>query len=287
MRGAQPSQDPAPADPVRPSTNSDPLGDARWQAVLTGDYQSNQALRTMRPLFRWLPSAPRCRVCAAPYGAPFGPILNLFGFGPWDKNPAMCGACLRQMEVHLGGAEVELTMLFADLRGSTELAGQMTATEYRGLVNDFYDVATRDIQGSGGMVNKYLGDGVFAIFVPGFSGLDHARRGLEAARHILRDTDAPEYSLTGATPLAVGIGLHTGTAYVGVVGKAGHLVEFTALGEAVNLTERLSSAAAAREILISDDARVAAGPDASGLTRRELLLKGIARPVPAWSNQRS
>ena len=158
----------------------------------------------------------------------------------------MCGACIRRMERHLGGADVELTLLFADLRGSTELAGELTATDYRRLVNGFYAVAARDIEASGGIVNKYLGDGVFAIFVPGFSGSDHAQLGIDAARRILHDTDALARLQPGGKPLAVGIGLHTGTAYVGVLGEAGHLLDFTALGDAVNLTERLSSAAAAR-----------------------------------------
>ena len=135
----------------------------------------------------------------------------------------MCGACIRRMERHLGGADVELTLLFADLRGSTELAGQLTPTAYRSFVNDFYAVAARDIEASGGIVNKYLGDGVFAIFVPGFSGSDHAQRGIDAARRILRDTEAPVPPQPGGNPLAVGIGLHTGTAYVGVLGEAGHL----------------------------------------------------------------
>ena len=195
----------------------------------------------------------------------------------------MCGACIRRMERHLGGADVELTLLFADLRGSTALAGQMTPTDYRSLVNDFYAVAARDIEASGGIVNKYLGDGVFAIFVPGFSGSDHAQRGIEAARRILQDTEAPATLQPGGNPLAVGIGLHTGTAYVGVLGEAGHLLDFTALGDAVNLTERLSSAASAREILISDDAMRAGGGDIRGLTLRELHLKGIDQPVAAWS----
>ena len=87
------------------------------------------------------------------------------------------------------------------------------------------------------------------------------------------------------TPLPVGIGVHTGTAYVGVVGNSGELTDFTALGDAVNVTERLSSAAAARELLISDAALTASGYSTDGLSRRDLELKGVARPVAAWSQR--
>jgi adenylate cyclase len=231
----------------QPTIDHDPEGDARWRAVLTGDYDANPALRGLRPLFRHLPSDPRCKLCFAPYGAPFGPIIRRLGFGPWDKNPSLCGTCLRLMERHLGGAEVELTMLFADLRGSTELAERIPAASYRGLVNSFYAIAARDIKDCGGVINKYLGDGVFALFVPGFSGPDHAQQGIEAARHLLRHTDATLELPVEASPLPLGIGVHTGTAYVGVMGKAGDLLDFTALGDVVNLTQRLSSAAAGRE----------------------------------------
>src|SRR5947208_3456095 len=158
----------------KPPVARDPEGDDRWRAVLTGDYDANPALRGLRPIFRHLPSSPRCKLCFAPYGRPFGPVVRMLGFGPWEKNPSLCGACLRVMERHLGGAEVELTMLFADLRGSTELAEHMRAAAYRGLVNRYYAIAARDIKDFGGVINKYLGDGVFALFIPGFSGPDHA-----------------------------------------------------------------------------------------------------------------
>jgi adenylate cyclase len=84
-------------------------------------------------------------------------------------------------------------------------------------------------------------------------------------------------------PLPVGVGVHTGTAYVGVIGQAGDLTDFTALGDAVNITERLSSEAGARELLVSDAALAASGVDRVRLTRRELRLKGVAAPVVAWS----
>jgi class 3 adenylate cyclase len=70
-----------------------------------------------------------------------------------------------------------------------------------------------------------------------------------------------------------------------VLGQAGELTDFTALGDAVNVTQRLSSVASARELLISDSALVASGERSAGLARRELQLKGVTEPVVAWAER--
>jgi adenylate cyclase len=190
---------------------------------------------------------------------------------------------MRIMEGAQGGAEVELSMLFADLRGSTELAARMSASAYHRLLNGFYAIAARSVEELGGSIDKYLGDGVFALFVPGFAGEDHAMRAIQTARSILVETRESAQLPPEALPLPLGIGVHTGTAYVGVVGQTGDLTDFTALGDAVNLTQRLSSVAAARELIISQAALAASGYLSEGLTLRELTLKGIAGPVSAWA----
>ncbi len=276
----------------RPVTERDPraelpdLGaaaDARWRGVLMGDADHAPGLVRLRRLFRHLPSDPRCKLCYAPYGAPFGPLVGLLGFGRWSKNPSLCGACLRIMERAQGGAEIELSMLFADLRGSTELAAGMSASAYGRLINAFYGTASRTVEARGGSIDKYLGDGLFAVFIPGFAGPDHAARAIDAARQVLRDTSQGLGVSDGTAQMPVGIGVHTGTAYVGVVGRSGDLTDFTALGDAVNVTERLSSVAAARELVVSEDALTASGCSREGLTRREFELKGVAHPVAAWS----
>ena len=272
-------------DPHADLPNPVDEADTRWRAVLVGDASRAPGLIRLRRVFRHLPSDPRCKLCYAPYAAPFGPLVRVLGFGPWSKNPSLCGSCLRIMERLQGGAEVELSMLFADLRESTQLAAGMSASAYSRLLNAFYGVASRAVEGLGGSIDKYLGDGVFALFIPGFAGVDHAGQAIDAARQILRVTEQPRQAVGGAIPLPVGIGVHTGTAYVGVVGNSGELTDFTALGDAVNVTERLSSAAAARELLISDAALAASGYSTDGLTRRDLNLKGVALPVAAWSHR--
>ena len=270
-------------DPRLDLPHVDEQADARWRAILTGDTERAPGLLRLRRMFKHLPSDPRCKLCYAPYAAPFGPVVKLLGFGRWSKNPSLCGSCLRIMERSQGGAEVELSMLFADLRGSTETAARMSASAYHQLLNAFYALASRAVEDRGGSVDKYLGDGVFALFIPGFAGPDHAARAIDAARQILREARDPKALPANGTPLRVGIGVHTGAAYVGVVGRPGDLTDFTAVGDPVNVTERLSSVAAANELLISDAALSASGLAEDGLSGRELELKGVVRPVKAWS----
>lgn len=272
-------------DPHAGLPNPDPAADERWRSVLTGRGTPPPGLARLKFLFRHLPSDPRCKLCYAPYRAPFGPVLGRLGFGRWDKNPSLCGSCLRLMERNQGGAEIELSLLFADLRDSTGLAARMSARDYGQVLNGFYAIAADAIQGLGGTVDKYLGDGIFALFVPGFAGTDHAARAIDAARRILRETATSARIPAAVRPLPVGIGVHTGTAYVGVLGEAGALTDFTAIGDAVNITERLSSVAAAGELLVSDGALKASGYGTSTLDHRDLELKGVADPVPAWSEQ--
>ena len=124
--------------------------------------------RLGRALFRHLPSEPRCKWCYAPYGRPFGPIVRRLGYGPWEQNPSLCDRCLTTMEKHQGGAEIELAVMFADLRGSTQIAARMSPAEYRRLLNIYYGIAAAAVQAPGGIVDKYLGDGVLALFMRGF-----------------------------------------------------------------------------------------------------------------------
>lgn len=270
-------------DPRADLPHPDAKADARWRAVLEGDPTHSPGLARLRRIFRHLPSDPRCKLCYAPYAPPFGPILGALGFGKWPKNPALCGSCLRIMERAQGGAEIDLSMLFADVRGSTELAAGMSPRDYHRLLNGFYRVATHAVEDRNGSIDKYLGDGIFALFIPGFTGPEHAARAIDAGRAILTSAVSAAQTRESGIALPIGIGIHTGPAYVGVVGGGGDLSDFTALGDAVNITERLSSTAIAGELLVSDAALSLSGYPSTGLTRRDLALKGVPHHVTTWS----
>lgn len=281
-------QDPLPAAKPEEASSEylderDPKVDAQWHGVLTGDIKMAPSSRLGRALFRHLPSEPRCKWCYAPYGAPFGPILGRLGYGRWQKNPTLCARCLDTMEKNQGGAEVDLAVMFADLRGSTAIAAGMTAGEYTRLLNTYYGIAGRAVQAHGGIVDKYLGDGVLALFLRGYCDSEPADVAMAAALRILDEVTDHADLPAEQRPLPVGVGVHFGEAYVGIVGQAGQPTNFTALGDAVNVAERISSSAVAGELLISDVAMARVGARPSDAQTRELELRGVAKPVAAWS----
>src|SRR5919112_4403054 len=230
---------------------------------------SDDTARRMRRFWRMLPGGARCKICTSPFGAPFGPVLRLVGKGRWPGNPRYCGGCFREIYAHRGGAEVECTMFFADIRGSTSLAETMRPGEFRTLLDRFYQTAADILVAHEAVVDKFVGDEVVAIFVPAMTGGAHARRAIDAGFALLRATGN---DAAGAWA-PIGIGVNTGTAYVGTVGTAEH-VEFTALGDAVNVTARLASAAAAGEMLVTESAASSAGWMPPVAERRELDLRG-------------
>jgi adenylate cyclase len=195
--------------------------------------------------------------------------MRPLGKRPSDQNPKLCRSCFTFVSSHHGGAEIEVTMLFADIRGSTALAEGMSPTEFRRLLDRFYTVATSVVFDHDGTVDKFVGDELVAIFLPLLSGDDHAKQGVAAATALLRatghaDPDGPW--------VPIGAGVNTATTWFGAVGQGPH-VELTAVGDAMNTTARLSSVAAAGEILVTTAAAAAAGLDPS-LERRRLELKG-------------
>jgi adenylate cyclase len=184
----------------------------------------------------------------------------------------MCNACYDFMARHHGGAEVEGTFLFADVRGSTALAEGMGSTPFRDLLDRFYSTASAAVFDHDGMVDKFVGDELVAMFYPFLAGERHAARAVEAARALLIATGHP------ADPwIPLGAGVHTGSAWVGAVGEGTH-TEITALGDAVNTTARLASVAQAGEILVTTTCADAAGLPGS-LERRSLELKGKELPT--------
>jgi adenylate cyclase len=256
----------------------------QWEYLLSGRFREDNKPSPLR----FIPSNPRCKLCAAPFRAPGGLLLRRFGFEPWEKNPRICGRCFRHLEAeskrcprptgadHVAGAEVELSMLFADVRGSSRLARQMTPSEFTRLMSRFYDVSKEILFSSDAIVEKFVGDEVVGLFVPFMTGPEHAQRAIDTASELLRATghggDEEPWAPLGAA-------VHTGRAFVGIVGSAGSS-DFTALGDPMNITAHLASNAAIGEILVTQDVLGSAGRSAAALERRELSLKG--HPMDAF-----
>ena len=245
-----------------------------FRAVMSGE--SDAALRHRR-LMRRIPSNPRCKQCNVPFGFPGILYSRAIGRAPWPKNPRFCSQCYSFLRQHgIGGAEVTLTSLFADVRGSTALAERLGPREFTRRINRFYKEVGSALLETDGQVDKFVGDGVVGLFIPGMSGMDHANKAIEAARRILR-LSADPYEDGGG--LLIGVGVHTGLAFIGAMGDGGEVDDFTALGDSVNAAARLGDDAAAGEALISAASVAAAGLDIDGLERRHLMLKGREEPM--------
>jgi adenylate cyclase len=242
-----------------------------WYKMLT---EGEPVPRRIYHLHGLLPSDPRCKLCGSPFKGWGGFLMHLMGRDQSRYNPRFCEKC--KVFEHPGGAEVVITMLFADVRGSTKLAEQMSARDFSQLINRFYTVATHVLIQTDALVDRLMGDEAIGLYIPGFAGQEHPRRAIEAAQELLkltghRDPKGPW--------LPVGIGVHTGPAFVGVVGDEESTADFTALGDNVNITARLASEAGTGEILISAATYSAANVNIENLKRRQLELKGRSEPI--------
>ena len=242
-----------------------------WYKILT---EGEPVPRHVYHLLGLLPSDPRCKLCAAPFKSWGGLLMHLLGRDQSRYNPRFCEKC--KVFEHPGGAEITLSMLFADVRGSTTLAERMSAREFSRLINRFYSVASHVLIQSDALVDRLMGDEAIGLFIPGFSGPEHSRRAIEAAQELLRLTGHVDNKVPW---LPVGVGIHTGPAFVGIVGEDASAMDFTALGDSVNVTARLASEAGPGEILISDAAYSAANLAIQDLEHRQLELKGKSEPI--------
>jgi adenylate cyclase len=250
-----------------------------WHSYLTGDYSRLDFLtKAVRQSFRHLPSAPRCLVCNAPFRGLGGILVSLFGFGAGRSsfNPSLCDRCEKLVKHYQVGTEVQLTLLFADVRGSTSLAEEIGASAFHRLINRFYTVSTEILVRTNALVENLIGDEVAAMYVPGIAGPDHARVAVDAAYALLKatghvDPDGPR--------LQVGVGVHTGVGYVGAVGSSQSMSDITVLGDVANTTARLASQAAGGEILVSEETCLAAGYRLDNYETRLLQLKGRSQPI--------
>lgn len=241
----------------------------QWAHVLTDGHAS---LVRARHLFRYLPSAPRCKLCNNPFGGPAGRVLGVAGFRQSRKNPNLCTRCCDSLPS--GGAEVDIAVLFADVRGSTAIGQSAEAAHFAALLNRFYAAATQVLLRHDAVIDKLIGDEVMAFFVKGISGPDYRRRAVQAATDLLA---AIGYGTPEGPWLDVGIGVNAGVAYVGNVGDA--VVDFTALGDPVNTAARLQQGAAGGEVVV---ARGVADDVAAQGTPRTLHLRGHEQPVDAF-----
>lgn len=244
-------------------------------AFLTGRDRPTAALRRV---FSRVPSGPNCKICAAPFGGPGGAVLKHLGFARYAGNPLLCNFCIKDLQKRgVQGVEIPVSLLFADIRGSTGIGERLSATEFRAFLDRFYRISSESVIASGGIVDKFVGDEVIGLFFSGVSGERHPAAAVAAGQRLL--ALAGRADVTPSGPIPIGAAVHTGDAFVGSTATDDLVNDFTALGDVVNTTARLASAAAAGELLVSVAAAAAAGTDGSALERRTLEVRGRTEPV--------
>ena len=233
----------------------------------------------MRRLMRHVPHGPNCKLCNAPFEGLGGAVLRHVGFARFPGNPAICANCIKDLnKIGIFGAEIPVSLLFADIRGSTGIGERSSPTEFRAFLDRFYRLSSRAVLENGGIVDKFVGDEVIGLFFTGISGTEHTAAAVRAARALLDAVGRADASASG--PIPVGAAVHTGRAFVGSTGEEGGVVsDFTALGDVVNTTARLASEAAAGELLVSIEAARAANMDSASLDHRTLAVRGRSDAV--------
>jgi len=182
---------------------------------------------------------------------------------------------------HLGGERQMVSVLFADIRGFSQYAEKTDPEMLVATVNRYLGVATDAILAQGGTIDKYLGDGLLAVFNAPIHYSDHPLRAVRAACDIRNNVEALNASPDGQG-LKFGIGVHSGEAVVGNIGTP-ELMSFTAVGECVNRAKHIEEVTPAGQVTVSR-----ATAEAIGLDRLEtrplssLVVKGRSEPIEVF-----
>jgi adenylate cyclase len=183
---------------------------------------------------------------------------------------------------YIAGQELEICVLFADLRGFTRFAERKLPYDVVFFLNRYFEMAGSAIEGTGGIANQFVGDGVMALFGVESGPEQGCRDALAAARALVRGV-AEMNSIFGdelAAPLAIGVGIHTGAAVVGHMGR-GVATYLTAVGDTVNTTARLQDLTKqySCELIVSEIAAGRAGFDVSTFPRHDLVVRNRTEPI--------
>lgn len=253
-------------------TPQTPTNEELWYQVFA---LGHPVLTAKRARHRVLPSSPRCVLCSVPFAGPGGWLMRRFDLHQSERNPHYCNKCDGFLTAFPGGAEVPLSMLMVDVRGSTAMADRLPGAEMARRILAMRELLHDILVRTKGFVLEYQGDSLFAVWPPGFVGENHAEKALEAARLL---SGAQEQSERAGTP--IGTGVHTGQVYLGTIpDTGGRLRGIGAFGRNVNLLARLSQAASSGQVLVSAAAFEAAGEPISSEQVQRLTLKGLETPV--------
>jgi adenylate cyclase len=268
-----------PSIPAQPLVDVEPgefvRMDARWRGILRGESPLALSPRIGRRVFSLVPAPFRCKFCNAPFRGSYAGLFGRLGYKPSRKNPRICERCIERAPE--GGDTVPLSVLFADVRGYTSLAEQLSSVETTALLHRFYRVASDALLSCNAILGQIAGDEVMAIFVPGLAGSGYPRQAVAAGAALLARVG---YG-SNERWLDVGVGICTGEEYVGNVGGGG-FKDFTAIGDVTNTAARLQAAAAGGQIVMCSATYRALGGAYPDAVAEQLSLKGKSALVEAY-----
>lgn len=180
--------------------------------------------------------------------------------------------------VTVGGVETIVTVLFADLEGFTAVASSTHPTMLFEVLNRYHGLIVENIKANGGTVDKFLGDGVMALYNTPLALPDHALRAVRTALSIREALPAFHQTLDPVFRLDINFGIHTGPAMVGNVGTP-DLMDYTAIGDTVNLASRLQHLSKGSQIMISETTLIAAGKALAVDELGPVAVRGRSLPV--------
>ena len=183
-------------------------------------------------------------------------------------------------DIRLGGESQRITLLFADVRGFTTMAEKMKPREAVEVLNEFFARMTNVIFEHDGTLDKYLGDGLMALFGAPFALQNDAEAAVRAAVNMQKSL-AELNMISGKSPLNIGIGIHTGEAVVGFLGTERRM-DYTAVGDTVNVASRLTSQAGPGQIVISTATYAQICREIPCCQLSAMKLKGRDEPIEVY-----
>jgi class 3 adenylate cyclase len=193
-------------------------------------------------------------------------------------------AVIQQLDpnsLQLGGKRVDITVLFADIRGFTSYSEKHSPEELVSILNQYLASAAEAVLAEEGTIDKFLGDAVMAWFNAPVPQKDHTLRAVRAALGIRSAVAKLHEKLPAIAHLDFGVGIHYGDAILGLVGTEKRL-EYTAISDAVNTTKRIQENAAKNQILISRDAYDRVKKEVDARPYAPLSVKGKTQPIDVY-----
>ena len=217
-----------------------------------------------------------CLVCGTALEGPLGLLFHLFGIKRSTRNPNVCNRCDAHMQE---GRVIELSVIFADLTGFTEMTNRLGAERSYEVVDTFFKMANDVLVKNDAFIDKYIGDAVMAIFNAPIPNAKHARGATTAALGIQEGLKSVSKEL--GLDLQARVGVATGYARVGRLGSTDRK-DYTAIGDVVNLASRLEAFARPGEVIVDGKAFTQIAEDYPNLTPEELNVRGFAEPVEVY-----